>query len=325
MQALYFDGKKISLEEMPKLSPAPGEALIRILLAGVCRTDIEIARGYMAFEGVPGHEFAGVVEECDEHEWPGKRVVGEINVHCGECAYCKEGLTRHCPRRAVLGILNKDGAFAEHLTLPVSNLHQVPDDMDDETAVFVEPAAACYEIVEQVEVKGKRVAVLGDGRLGILAARVLKAEGAAEVVLSGKHPDKLSLVRPDGISALPVEELASMVSDPFKKFPLVVEATGRPEGLKSALDAVSPRGVIVQKTTVAGPAEFDVSRLVVDEVTMIGSRCGPFQPAVAALSTGRVRVKDLISAVYPLEQGEEAIRAAAGPGALKVLIRVGDR
>lgn len=320
MLAVWCEGGKLSLREIQKPAPGPGEALVRVELAGICRTDIEIFRGYMAFQGVPGHEFVGEVEECGQKEWVGQRVVGEINLPCGSCSFCQSGLGRHCPNRTVLGIQGKNGAFANHLTLPVANLHRVPEGLSPEAAVFTEPVAACFEILEQVEAAGKKVAVLGNGKLGILAARVLAGAGPAGLVLAGKHPEKLSLVRRDGIDSMLLVEFLSRSRPPENRWDLVVEATGRAEGMKAALDSVKPRGVIVAKTTVAGNVPMDMSRVVVDEVTIIGSRCGPFEPALEALASGRVRVDDLVGGRYPLSGALEAFARAASPGALKVLL-----
>jgi len=320
MKALYWNGKKAEVRDVPAPTPAAGEALVRVEVAGVCRTDVEIAKGYMGFEGVMGHEFCGVVEECPKGDWKGKRVVGEINLPCRTCSYCKAGLERHCPYRTVLGIAGKSGAFAEYLTIPVENLHAVPENIGPETAVFTEPVAACFEILEQTDVEGKSVAVLGDGKLGILAARVLSNAGPRSLVLVGKHRRKLELVKPDKIDAKLIVEFLSEAREPEKKLDIVVEATGRPEGFRAALNSVRPRGVIVQKTTVAGKVEIDLSRVVVDEVTVIGSRCGPFPPAIEALSSGSVRVDDLVTSAFPLERADEALREASQRGILKVLV-----
>jgi len=322
MKGLYYNGAGIALKDLPLPVAGAGEARIKVALAGVCRTDIEIAAGYMRFRGVLGHEFVGVVEAGEPAGWVGKRVVGEINLGCGRCAYCAAGLGRHCPERRVLGIAGKDGALAEYLTLPIANLHAVPEKMTNETAVFVEPTAACFEILEQVRLAGKTVAVLGDGKLGLIAARVLTTAAPARLVLVGKHPEKLALARASGIETVMVEDFRARVARPEEKFEAVVEATGRAEGFKLAQAAVRPRGVIVQKSTVAGSPEVDLARVVIDEVTVIGSRCGPFPPAICALAAGEVKVEDLIYRSYPLDQAVEALSAAARPGALKVLIKM---
>ena len=323
MKAIYFDGKKLSLRELPDPRPAPGEALIRVRIAGVCNTDIELAKGYMGFEGVLGHEFVGTVTECDDPAWVGKRVVGEINLPCRACAFCKSDMTRHCPFRTVLGIFKKDGVFAEYLTLPVANLHEVPAGVPDEIAVFVEPVAACYSIIERLQsVEGTRLAVLGDGKLGLLAARVLAAAGA-DVTLAGRHTDKLHLAESDKIKTVMVDKLLREAeSDVYAGFAVVVEATGRSDGFDSAVKLVRPRGIIVQKTTIAEPVTVDLAKVVVNEVMVIGSRCGPFPPALEALRSGAVKVDDLVTARFPLARGLDAIARAGRPGALKVLIDV---
>jgi threonine dehydrogenase-like Zn-dependent dehydrogenase len=319
MKTLFYDAAGLRLREMAPPVVGPGEALIRVELAGVCRTDLEIAAGYMGFTGVLGHEFVGVVRECAAREWVGRRVVGEINLNCGRCSDCARGLGRHCPHRTVLGIMGKDGAFAEFLNLPVANLHPVPETMSNQTAVFVEPVAAAFEILEQVELAGRRVAVLGDGKLGIIASRVIASAGV-ETTLVGKHADKLARGRSGPVRACLLTEFLEQTSDPERKYDVVVEATGRPEGFGAALAAVRPRGTIVQKTTVAAEAKVDLARVVIDEIAVIGSRCGPFPPALRALAAGAVMVEDLIDGCYPLSQGVEAIAAAGKPGALKVLI-----
>jgi len=320
MKALYFDGSDFEVRELERPSPGPGEALIGVRLAGICRTDLEIGRGYMGFVGVPGHEFVGVVEDREDQTLLGKRVVGEINVSCGACGVCRRGLEPHCPNRTVLGIQEKDGAFTEFITLPKKNLHVVPDAVSDRAAVFVEPLAACFEIARQVELAGKKVLVLGDGKLGILAARVLA--GGSGVTIAGKHADKLALAHSGRVRAVMVDELLDEVSDPEGRFDVVVEATGRAEGFGIALGAVRPRGVIVQKTTVADVPGVDLARLVIDEVTVVGSRCGPFEPAIDAIASGRVEVEDLVEASYPLSEGPRAIEAAMAPGSMKVLIEI---
>ncbi|MFO8057792.1 MAG: alcohol dehydrogenase catalytic domain-containing protein [bacterium] len=321
MYALILNEQGAKVTEVPEPLPGPSEALVRVLLAGVCQTDIELARGYMGFSGIPGHEFVGVVESSPDPALAGKRVVGEINLYCGSCSFCRQGLTRHCPYRQVLGIQNRDGAFAEYLALPIHNLHMVPDNMDDETAVFVEPVAACFEILEQVDFAGKRIVVVGDGKLGILSARVL-AGFAERVVLAGRHEEKLSLVTGENIETCFSSDLVEKTTDPEAKFDVAVEVTGRAEGFRTALDLVRPCGTIVQKSTVAGNIPVDLSRVVVDEITVVGSRCGPFPPALQALSAGRVKVKDLISGTYPLQEAASALSAAQQPDALKVLVRV---
>ena len=322
MYALVLDDKGIRLGEIERPVPGPSEALVRVLLAGVCQTDIELSKGYMGFSGIPGHEFVGVVEESPDPSYVGKRAVGEINLFCGQCGFCRNGLTRHCPYRQVLGIQNKHGAFAEYLTLPLENLHLVPDDMDNETAVFVEPVAACFEILEQTDVAGKSVVVVGDGKLGILSARVLSGV-ADRVVLAGKHEDKLALVRKDNIATCFSAELVDSIGAAEDKFDAAVEVTGRAEGFNAALSLVRPCGTIVQKSTVAGTISADLSRVVVDEITIIGSRCGPFFPALKGPAESRGRVKDIIRETFSLKEADRAVESAKKSGALKVFIRPG--
>ncbi len=317
MKALYFDGQ-LGLKEVEKPRPGPDEALIQVSLAGICGTDLQILRGYSSFRGIPGHEFVGRVVECAHSRWLGKRVVGEINVSCGECDFCLFGLGRHCAKRTVVGIVNRDGAFAEYLTLPIFNLYEVPASVSDEAAVFVEPLAAATEILEQVKIRQRmRIAVLGDGRLGLLVAQVLHQE-RAEVMLIGCHPWKLDLAQSWGIkvSGSGDEHLAK------RKYPLVVEATGSASGLDEAFRLVEPRGTIVMKSTFHGPAQFDTARLVVDEITLLGSRCGIFGRAIETLALGRVKVDQLVSRVFPLDEGLAAFEFVRKASPLKVLLRV---
>ena len=268
----------------------------------------------MGFRGVLGHEFVGEVEEADDADWLGRRVVGEINCGCGTCSYCLRGLERHCPSRSVLGILDRDGAFAEHLTLPLRNLHVVPDAIPDEEAVFTEPLAAALEIPEQVPLRPTdEVAVLGDGRLGSLIAQVLHLFGCSLLVV-GRHEEKLAILRRRGIETVAPDEVEE------RSFDLVVEATGSAEGLQTAIGLSRPRGTVVLKSTVASTTSFDTARLVVDEITVVGSRCGPFEPALRLLEQRSVDVRSMISATFPLTQGEEAMEYAARRDALKVLL-----
>jgi len=323
MKAIYFDRRNLSLRELPDPRPAPGEALIKVRLAGVCNTDIELAKGYMDFEGVLGHEFVGTVTECPDAEWVGRRVVGEINLACGTCAYCKSDMRRHCPFRAVLGIFKKDGVFAEYVTLPVANLHEVPAGTPDEVAVFTEPVAAGFSIIERLQgVEGRKIALLGDGKLGLLASRVLAAAGA-DVTLAGRHTDKLKLAATDKIKTVLVDQLLrDAANDVYATFAVVVEATGRPDGFDAAVKLVRPRGIIVVKTTTAEPVPTDLAKVVVNEIMVLGSRCGLFPPAIQALASGAVKVDDLVAMKLPLSRGIEAINRASRPGTLKALIDV---
>lgn len=315
MKALFFDGS-VSLRNIPQPRPGPGEALIQVLLAGICGTDREILKGYSNFRGVPGHEFVGRVVECEDQSWLNRRVVGEINIACGRCSWCARGLARHCPHRSVLGIVNRDGAFAEFLTLPMRNLLEVPPEISDEAAVFVEPLAAAAEILEQMRLEsGARVAVLGDGRLGLLVSQVLKHAGA-EITLVGRHGWKLDLARSWGVRVLGLGE----EDLPPASFPVVVDSTGSPRGFQEALRLVEPRGTLVMKSTFHQPAAFDTAKLVVDEITLLGSRCGVFWPALELLRHGHVTVQHMISKVFPLECGLEAFRYLEQTACLKVLL-----
>lgn len=320
MKALYFDGQ-LSVREVPTPQPAPGEALIRVLLAGICGTDREILKGYAGFRGVPGHEFVGEVVECESGSWVGKRVVGEINISCGHCDWCRRGLGRHCANRAVMGIIHWQGAFAEFVTLPIANLHAVPASIPDEVAVFAEPVAAACEILEQMPLPaGTRAAVVGTGRLGLLVAQVLRHAGA-EVTVIGRNVTKLDLARSWGFRTIRSEGDASANRDlPPKSFPLVAEATGSPEGLETALRLVEPRGTVVMKSTFHQPAEFDTAKLVVDEITLLGSRCGNFERALELLKGGAIHTKGMISKIFPLESGVEAFQYLENPACLKVLL-----
>ena len=310
--------------DYPDPEPAPGEALIRSRLVGVCATDLELLRGYKGgFRGVLGHEFVGeVVAAPSAPTWLGRRVVGEINVGCGACELCRAGLGKHCRRRQVLGILGHDGAMAEFFTLPVANLHEAPAMLTDEEAVFVEPLAAALEIQEQVSItSATRVFVLGDGRLGLLCAMTLAATGC-DLTLVGRHREKMALVAgryaTTCVSATPavLDDLAATPAD------VVVDAVGAPEGFLTALRLVRPLGTVVLKSTSAERlAEFDLSRLVVDEITVVGSRCGPFAKALQVLESRQIDVRPLIHARYPLDDGLAALRRAGEKGVLKVLIQ----
>lgn len=321
MQALYLNGGSLRVvDDLPRPVPRPGEALVRVLRAGICHTDLELQRGYKGgFTGIPGHEFVGLVEACESQpDLVGRRVVGEINLSCGECARCRQGLRTHCQRRRVLGILDKDGTFAEYLTLPVENLHLVPDAIPDAEAVFVEPLAACFEMLEQVHIPPTDAAlVLGDGKLGLLAAQVLRLTGA-HVTLRGRHQEKLALAAGLGIATASADEDVPRLAG----YDLVVECTGSAAGLETARQLVRPRGTIILKSTVAQAATLDLSPFVVDELTIVGSRCGPFEPALRALEQKRVNVAPLLSATYPLSQGVEAFAQAATHGMLKVQLEM---
>jgi threonine dehydrogenase-like Zn-dependent dehydrogenase len=315
MLALTFDGQ-LNLEDRPRPRPRADEALVRVRLAGICNTDLEIVRGYMGFEGVLGHEFTGVVEECANRRWIGRRVVAEINAPCGACAMCERGLERHCFNRTVTGIAGRDGAFAEFVTVPIGNLHEIRKSIPDTRAVFTEPLAACFEILEQLDVRMKhRIAVIGDGKLGALAAGVLCTVSDG-VVLLGKHEDKMAR-----ISQSMGVRTAFFSSQPQQSFDIVVECSGSPSGLEAAADLVRPRGTIVLKSTYHGSPCPDTSRWVVNEIQVLGSRCGPFGPALNALRGGDINPEPLIDATYEARDALQAIHHAQQPGVFKILIQ----
>lgn len=318
MQALRYENKQLSVKEIAQPT-AFGEALVRVTISGICNTDIEIVRGYAGFEGTIGHEFVGVVEDAPgAAHLLGRRVVGEINAGCGHCDLCTEGDSRHCPNRTVLGIVGRDGAHAEFLTLPVKNLLTVPDEIPDHVAVFAEPLAAAWGITERVHVdKETRVAVVGDGKLGLLCAQAL-AVTSAKVVLVGKHEAKLRIAKARNIETA----LASEVAGRAHSFDIVVEASGVESGFSLALGLVRPRGVLVLKSTFHGKTDINAARIVVDEISVVGSRCGRFAPALDLLKNNAIDVASLISDEYPLADGVRAMQRAAEPGVLKVLLRM---
>lgn len=293
----------------------PGEVLIRVRLAGICATDLEIARGYMRFAGVPGHEFVGVVVD-GSNALRGRRVVGEINCICGGCDLCRAGLSTHCRRRTVLGILGRDGAFAELLTLPEQNCHVVPGEISDQQAVFVEPLAAALQVLKEGAIdRHSRVAVLGTGRLGLLIAQVI-SNVRPRLTVIGRNPHTLEFCEQIGIHALRIEE-----ASPTEDYDVVVEATGSPAGLRLALQLVRPRGTIVLKSTYAQPEPIDLAPIVINEIRLAGSRCGVFADAIAALRARQVNVDRMVTAVYPLRDAVDAFAAAANPANIKVLLR----
>ena len=315
----------------------PGWALVRVRLAGICNTDVELLHGYYNFHGVPGHEFVGTVEEVrgvsdkEKRNWLGRRVCGEINISCKAlgrrpvCDFCRRGLKTHCARRTVLGIINHAGAYAEYLTLPLENLHALPEGISDEQAVFVEPLAAACEILEQIDVtKISEAAVLGDGKLAQLIARVLRT-AIPRVVMFGKHEKKLALARRVGIATKKVRGDASDLKRLQKQFLLAVEATGSPSGLALALHMTEPRGTLVLKSTFHGTAPVESSPIVVKEITVIGSRCGPFDKAISLLRSGKIDPTPLIARTFPLRDAPAAIRFAQESSVLKVLLHPGKR
>ena len=317
MKAVVFDGRLRLVTDRPEPSPPPGEARIRTILAGICNTDLEVVRGYAGFHGVLGHEFVGLVDWAEDRSWIGRRVVGEINVGCGACETCRAGQPEHCARRTALGIRGRDGALAELFCLPVANLHLVPDQLPDRAAVFVEPLAAACELLEQLHVRPTdRVVVVGDGKLGLLAAQVLALTGCHLTVV-GRHEEKLAILARRGIDT-------RLTADGLDGADLVVECTGAPAGFEAAQRLVRPRGTLALKSTYHGLVQADLSRLVVDEVQVVGSRCGPFGAALRLLSQGLVDVTSLIHAEIRLDEALAGLELAAQPGVLKVLVRAAD-
>lgn len=316
MKALRVEDGGLMLRDLER--PARGdEALVRVLLSGICNTDLEIARGYADFRGTIGHEFVGVVEESDDRTLVGQRVVGEINAGCGNCELCRSGDPRHCPTRTVLGIYNRDGAHAEMLRLPVTNLLPVPANVTNEQAVFAEPLAAAHGISERVAMQpAQRIAVIGDGKLGLLCAQTIGLTGAA-VVLVGKHPEKLQIAGRRGIETCEVTKMASRQ----REFDVVVEASGSASGFETALDLLRPRGILVLKSTFHGKTEMPAARIVVDEISVVGSRCGRLAPALDLLKQHAIDVDSLISEEHRLSAGVMAMERAAQAGVLKVMLR----
>ena len=333
MLAFVVHNHKLVGKEKPLPKLRPGWALVRVRLAGICNTDIEILRGYHDFRGTPGHEFVGEVAEVrgvserERTRWLGRRVVGEINVTCSAhgyspvCSFCKRGLRTHCTRRTVLGIVGHDGAFAEYLTLPLENLHVVPGSVSDEQAVFVEPLAAACEILDQINIKKfGEAAVLGDGKLAQLVARVLRTK-LAQVVMYGKHEKKLALARLVGMQTRRVSGRANDLKRIRENYGLVVEATGSPSGLTLAQHLTEARGTLVLKSTFHGAAPVETWPIVVKELTVVGSRCGPFAKAIELLRLSKVDPTPLITRTFPLAAGDKAIQFAQKPGAMKVLLK----
>ncbi len=316
MRAVWLENRRLALrDDVPPPSPPPGEALVRVVRAGICNTDLELTRGYYPFTGILGHEFVGVVERGPE-ALVGRRVVGEINAVCGRCPACASGRRTHCERRTVLGIAGRHGAFAEYLTLPTENLHAVPDDVSTDAAVFTEPLAAALEIQEQVSIgAGDRVLVVGDGKLGQLVAQTLALTGCALLAV-GRHDAKLALLAGRGIATGRGDAVEP------RGFDVAVECTGSPEGFAVAQRALRPRGTLVLKSTYAGALTLDASAVVVNELTLVGSRCGPFASALRLLAEARVAVEPLIHARYPLGDALHAFEHAQRPGALKVLLEM---
>ncbi len=315
MRALVLDPAPVLRDNSPDPIPPAGESLIRVRMAGICGTDLELAKGYMAYRGIPGHEFVGEVIDSATRTLSGKRIAGEINAACGHCDLCLANLGRHCPYRTVLGILGRNGAFAEYLTLPDSNLVELPDSIPDELGVFVEPIAAAYEIFEQVHLgRNEKILILGDGRLGALVGLVLWAEGYSPVI-GGHHAEKLDL-----LAALSLKTELEQHLPPG--FDTVIDCTGNPNGLKRAMELIRPRGRLILKSTVARSADLNLAPIVINEISVIGSRCGRFAPAVDALASGKVDPRPLISAMYPLADAVTALDAAGDSQNLKVLLKI---
>jgi threonine dehydrogenase-like Zn-dependent dehydrogenase len=314
MNGLELIGNQVTYRtDLPSPIASHNEILVKVTCAGICETDLQLMQGYMGFQGILGHEFVGVAQSG---KYAGRRVVGEINSPCGTCDFCRRGLGTHCPTRSVLGIVNRNGAFADALSLPEDNLHPVPDELPDELAVFTEPVAAAFQIPAQIpDLKEKKTLVLGDGRLGNLCAQVLKLSGA-NVTVVGKHPRKLDLLARLGLKTVLLSEIPRR-----NEFEVVVDCTGRAAGFQTALGFVRPRGTLVLKTTVAESLPMNLARIVIDEIAVVGSRCGPFAPALQALAEGTVSVRELIDDTCPLAEGVAALREARSPGRLKILLR----
>jgi len=320
MRALVFDQSVSYRPRHPDPLPADGDTLLRVRHAGICSTDLEIAKGYMSFRGTLGHEFVADVVQCPERNLIGKRVAGEINIVCGRCDLCLSGLASHCRNRTVLGILGHDGAFADLVRLPMVNLHVLPDQIDDEAAVFIEPLAAAFQVLKQIKLDGRKwVTVLGDGRLGLLIAQTLRNAGCPVRVI-GKHPSKMALCEKWQIRSRPLADII-----PRHDQDVVVDCSGRSDGLELCLQMVRPRGTVVLKTTVADKRPMNLANLVIDEINLIGSRCGPFREAIRALAEKQVDVASLIHRRMKLEQGVEAMELAARPGVLKVILTMDQR
>jgi threonine dehydrogenase-like Zn-dependent dehydrogenase len=314
MRAFIVESGKAAIRDVPQPKAASGEALIQVHLAGICGTDLEIVRGYGSFSGILGHEFIGVVTEGPA-ELLGKRVVGEINCVCGRCDMCASGLSNHCRRRTVMGIQGRPGAFAEFVTLPERNCHVVPDGVSDVEAVFAEPLAAAYQVMRQVKFEPRmNVAVLGTGRLGLLLAQVLAPTGS-KLICVGRNPGTIGFLDRKGIRTASIQEFSG-----WGECDVVVDCTGNPEGLQLALRMVRPRGTVVLKTTCEAKTGGNLTPLVVNEVTLLGSRCGPFNEALAALARKQIDVQSMVSRQVPLSEGLAALEQANDPQNTKILL-----
>jgi alcohol dehydrogenase len=315
MLAVYLEDGAVTVRDVPVPERPPGFALLRLLAGGICNTDLELQRGYYGFAGIPGHEFVAQVVAAGTPPLVGRRVVGEINLACHACEWCARGLSRHCPHRTVLGIVNHPGAFQEYFTLPERNLHVLPDAIATERAVFTEPLAAACEILDQVCIPpGETVAVLGDGKLGLLIAMVLAAHGC-RVRQFGRHAEKLRIAAAVGVA---VADASGRL--PVAEYGWVVDATGSPEGLRAAAAMARPRGTVILKSTVHGTVAVDTAPIVVNEITLVGSRCGRFEAALPLLEHPAIRLEEMIAARYPLREAPAAFARAAGRGTLKVLL-----
>lgn len=319
MRAVVVDSRLTVQAHRADPHPSSGECLIRVHLAGICATDLHITRGYMSFRGVPGHEFVGTVVRGSD-AWSNRRVVAEINCVCRRCDMCQGGLSNHCRERTVLGIQGRDGAMADFVAVPESNLHAVPDHVLDEEAVFIEPLAAAYQVLAQAAIDARmKVAVVGTGRLGLLVAQVLLTTGC-RVTAVGRNPRTLEFCEKKGIQAIPVSEIV-----PRQDQDVVVECSGSPEGLSVSMQLARPRGTIVLKSTCAEPGSLNLAPLVVNEVKLLGSRCGPFREAINALARQAIDVRSMVSRVLPIEQAVEAFAAAEDPRNVKVLLKINSR
>ena len=315
MKATFFDGKQMIFDNNYP-DPKFNETLVQVNLAGICGTDLEILNGYMKYTGILGHEFVGTVVKSNNPDLIGKRVVGEINAGCTKCDFCIRGMERHCPSRTVLGILKRDGAFAEFLSLPEKNLHIIPDSISDEQAVFVEPLAAAFEINEQISLKPEwNVAVVGDGRLAQLIIQVIKLT-CSNITCFGKHQNKL-----EGLIQSGIKIKIGIESTDEQLFDLVVEATGSNSGFTDAMKLVKPRGTVVLKSTITSRENLDLTSTIINEITLIGSRCGLFKPAIDALATGVISVNSMIDSTFSLDEFNDAIIHAKKPDTLKVFLK----
>jgi alcohol dehydrogenase len=315
MLAVHLENGAVTVRDVPPPVRPERFALLRLIAAGICNTDLELQRGYYGFAGTPGHEFVAEVAEADTTELVGRRVVGEINLACAKCDWCRRGLGRHCPNRTVLGIVQHPGAFEEFFTLPERNLHILPDDLPTDRAVFLEPLAAATEILDQVKIPaGEAIAVLGDGKLGLLIAMLLQAQGY-KVRQFGRHREKLAIAQRSGVAAeVPAGEL------PQSAFDWVVDATGSAEGLRSAVAMTRPRGTLILKSTVHGAVPIDTAPIIVNEITLVGSRCGRFEAALPWIANPAIRLPEMLSDRFPLSEAPRAFARAAERGVLKVLL-----